>query len=113
MTETSYSQHKPEPRVGIEERVEQGLRATGVVAGAPPVASIHVEDIPYAYPVPTLERDGALALVQPWLEERDIYSRGRFGTWRYEIGNMDHATKMGIDIARAVVRDQPEELCAA
>jgi protoporphyrinogen oxidase len=113
MTETSYSQHKPEPRAGIEERVEQGLRATGVVAGTPPVASIHVEDIPYAYPVPTLERDDALALLQPWLEERQIYSRGRFGTWRYEIGNMDHATKMGIDIARAVVEQQPEELCAA
>jgi protoporphyrinogen oxidase len=112
MTETSYSQHRPEPRAGIEERVEQGLRATGVVAGAPPVASIHVEDIPYAYPVPTRDRDDALAALQPWLEEREIYSRGRFGTWRYEIGNMDHATKMGVDVARALVQHQPEELCA-
>jgi protoporphyrinogen oxidase len=113
MTETSYSHHRPEPRAGIEERVERGLRATGVVAGAPRVASIHVEDIDYAYPVPTLERDGVLALLQPWLEQREIYSRGRFGTWRYEIGNMDHATKMGVDVARAVVQDEPEELCAA
>jgi protoporphyrinogen oxidase len=113
MTETSYSRDKPEPRAGIEARVEQGLRATGVVDDAPQVASIHVEDIPYAYPVPTLERDDALALLQPWLEERHIYSRGRFGTWRYEIGNMDHATKMGVDVARAIVQHQPEELCAA
>lgn len=113
MTETSYTAHKPEPRAGIEERVEQGLRATGVVDGEPPVTSIHVEDIPYAYPVPTLERDGVLELVQPWLEERGIYSRGRFGTWRYEIGNMDHATKMGIDVARALVAKEPEELLAA
>ena len=110
MTETSYSPEKPEPREGLEERVEAGLRASGVVAGRPPVASIHVEDIPYAYPVPTLERDASLDVIQPWLEGHDMYSRGRFGSWRYEIGNMDHAVKMGIDVARRLVLDEPEEL---
>jgi hypothetical protein len=39
-----------------------------------------------------------------------VYSRGRFGSWRYEIGNMDHAVKMGIDVARRVVNDEPETL---
>jgi UDP-galactopyranose mutase len=42
--------------------------------------------------------------------ERGIYSRGRFGSWRYEIGNMDHAAKMGIDAARLLVEGRPEEL---
>jgi hypothetical protein len=110
MTETSYSPEKPEPREGLEERVEQGLRAAGVVAGRPPVASIHVEDIEYAYPVPTRGRDAALAVIQPWLEERSIFSRGRFGAWKYEIGNMDHAVKMGVDAARRLVRNDPEEI---
>ena len=110
MTETSYSDQKPEPRGGIEERVEAGLRAAGVIAGRPPVASVHVEDIDYAYPVPTLERDDALAVIQPWLMERRILSRGRFGAWRYEIGNMDHAVKMGIDAARLAVTGAAEEL---
>lgn len=110
MTETSYSPDKLEQREGLEERVEKGLRASGVVAGRPPVASIHVEDIEYAYPVPTLERNGALELLQPWLMERNIFSRGRFGSWRYEIGNMDHAVKMGIDIARRIGRGDEEEL---
>jgi hypothetical protein len=110
MTETAYSADKPEPRAGIEDRVEAGLRASGVVAGRPKVASVHVEDIEYAYPVPTLERDGALAVLQPWLMERAIYSRGRFGSWRYEIGNMDHAVKMGIDIARHIVTGAEEEI---
>jgi UDP-galactopyranose mutase len=113
MTETSYSPEKPEPRQELEQRVEAGLRAAGVVAGRPDVASVHVEDIPYAYPVPTLERDGALAVIQPWLASRDVFSRGRFGSWRYEIGNMDHAVKMGIDIARRLVREEGEELWAA
>jgi protoporphyrinogen oxidase len=110
MTETSYSEHKPEVRDGLEERVEAGLRGAGVIAGRPPVASVHVEDIEYAYPVPTVQRDQALAVIQPWLMEHDIFSRGRFGSWRYEIGNMDHAVKMGIDAARRIVTGSKEEL---
>jgi protoporphyrinogen oxidase len=110
MTETSYSPEKPEPREGLEDLVETGLRAAGVVEGRPPVASIHVEDIDYAYPVPTRGRDEALGVIQPWLEERSIFSRGRFGAWKYEIGNMDHAVKMGIDIATRLVRGEPEEI---
>lgn len=114
MTETSFSPHKPEPRDGLEARVEAALRRTGVVPGDAEVASLHCEVIPYAYPVPTRGRDLALAVIQPWLEARDIYSRGRFGAWRYELGNMDHATKMGIDVARALVGGaEREELHAA
>jgi hypothetical protein len=112
MTETSFSPQKPVPREGLEDRVEQGLRDAGVVEGRPPVASLHLERIEYAYPVPTVERDRALTTVQPWLMERGIYSRGRFGAWRYEIGNMDHAVKMGVDIARRLVRGDEEELWA-
>jgi protoporphyrinogen oxidase len=110
MTETSYSAYRPEPREGLEERVEEGLRAAGVVEGRPRIASLHLEDIPYAYPVPTLTRDAALEVIHPWLMERDIYSRGRLGSWRYEVGNMDHAVKMGVDVARRVVKGAPEEL---
>jgi protoporphyrinogen oxidase len=110
MTETSYSQLKRANRRGLEDLVEQGLRAAGVVAGRPEVASMHLENIPYAYPVPTLDRDRALRLIQQWLMDHGIFSRGRFGSWKYEIGNMDHAVKMGVDAARLIVKDAPEEL---
>jgi protoporphyrinogen oxidase len=110
MTETSYSPEKPVARDGLDESVELGLREAGVVPGRPRVASVHVEDISYAYPVPTVERDAALAIIQPWLSEQGIFSRGRFGAWRYEIGNMDHAVKMGVDIARRIARGDEEEL---
>jgi hypothetical protein len=110
MTEISYSRYKPESRAGLEERVEKGLRASGVIDGRPRIASTHVIDIDYAYPVPTLRRDSALEVIQPWLMAHDIYSRGRFGSWRYEIGNMDHAVKMGVDAARRIVKKTPEEL---
>ncbi len=112
MTETSFSDSHPEPREGLEERVEAGLRAVELVRGRPPVASVHVERIEYAYPVPTLERDAALAVVQPWLMDHGIFSRGRFGSWLYESGNMDHAVKMGIDVARRLGAGAAEELWA-
>jgi protoporphyrinogen oxidase len=110
MTEVAYSRYKAEPRAGLEDRVEAGLRAAGVVEGSPSVASTHVIDIDYAYPVPTLKRDASLRTIHPWLMSHDIYSRGRFGSWRYEIGNMDHAVKMGIDVARRITRGATEEV---
>ena len=113
MTETSYSDYKPESRSDVEDRVVAGLKASGLVpeqVAERAVVSVHTIDAEYAYPVPTLERDGALAVIQPWLMENGIYSRGRFGSWRYEIGNMDHAVKMGIDAARRIVVDEPEEV---
>jgi len=110
MTEAAFSPSRPLARDGLEDRVEAGLREAGVIAGRPPVASVHVERIEYAYPVPTIARDRALGAIQPWLMARDIYSRGRFGAWRYEAGNMDHAVKMGIDAARALLSGAREEL---
>ena len=110
MTETAYSRYKPETREGLEDRVENGLRRVGLLPEDAAVVSRHVEDIPYAYPVPTLSRDRALATIQPWLMQHGIYSRGRFGAWKYEIGNMDHAVKMGIDVARLIVERTPEEV---
>jgi UDP-galactopyranose mutase len=110
MTETAYAAGRPHDTAALEQRVLDGLVAGGVVEKAGPVASVHTVDAPYAYPLPTLDRDRALAVVQPWLMERGIYSRGRFGAWRYELGNMDHAVKMGIDVARRLVEGRPEPL---
>ena len=110
MTETAYSEHRPRAREGLEEAVVDGLVETELLERDTPIASLHTIDAEYAYPIPTLERDAALGVVQPWLMERSIYSRGRFGSWRYEIGNMDHAVKMGIDVARFVLEGRPEEI---
>ncbi|SFD01828.1 protoporphyrinogen/coproporphyrinogen oxidase [Streptomyces aidingensis] len=112
MTETAL---RPGTQIDVAELIrccERGLRGCGLVPDGAEAVSAHVEMIPYAYPVPTVERDTVLAQVVPWLEERGIFPRGRFGSWRYEIGNMDHAVKMGIDIARRLVTGAPEELTA-
>src|SRR5262249_23040582 len=96
MSETAYSTHRPRERAGPEQSVVDALIETELIDETVPVVTMHTIDVDYAYPIPTLGRDAALEVIQPWLMERDIYSRGRFGSWRYEIGNMDHAAKMGI-----------------
>lgn len=110
MCEVSSSDARPTSPDGLVDRVDAALRRTGVVAGDPAVATRHLETVPYAYPVPTRGRDAALGTVLPWLDQRGIWSRGRFGTWRYEVGNMDHAVKMGIDAAQRVATGAAEEL---
>jgi protoporphyrinogen oxidase len=110
MTETAYSPSAPEDPGRLAQRVVEGLVRAGVTDGDAPVCSVHSIDVPYAYPVPTVGLGRALAEIQPWLREQGIYSRGRFGSWRYEIGNMDHAVKMGADVARLLVEGRPEEV---
>jgi protoporphyrinogen oxidase len=72
------------------------------------VVSRYHRVIAYSYPIPTLGRDRALGILQPALLEKGIYSRGRFGAWRYEIGNMDHSVLMGVEAANNVVAGEKE-----
>jgi UDP-galactopyranose mutase len=85
-----------------------GLRRAGLLATEARIVSTTIREIPMAYPIPTLGRTDAVATVLGFLDERDIYSRGRFGVWMYEYGNMDHAVKMGVDIGRRLLYGTPE-----
>ena len=38
----------------------------------------------------------------------DIYSRGRFGAWKYEVGNQDHSFMQGVEIAGRLLSGAPE-----
>jgi UDP-galactopyranose mutase len=75
------------------------------------IVDTHLIARDYSYPTPSLERDAALATLHPWLESRDIHSRGRFGAWRYEVGNMDHSVAQGVEwVNRVVLGDRADEL---
>ncbi len=50
------------------------------------------------YPVPFLEREELLEIIQPWLQTRNMYSRGRFGGWRYEVSSQDHSFMQGVEV---------------
>jgi protoporphyrinogen oxidase len=100
LSETSYSEHKPESKATIIDRVIQGFLNTQLLTeeDLDLISSTYVIDVDYSYPVPTLDRNTALSTLQPWLMSQNIYSRGRFGGWKYEIGNMDHSVMQGVEL---------------
>ena len=41
-------------------------------------------------------------------ESLGVYSRGRFGTWKYEVSNQDHSLMQGVEVINRLVRNEPE-----
>lgn len=110
LTETSYSDHKPEDRSTIVDRVVEGLVSSRLITPEDRgrIVATHTTDVEYFYPVPTLTRDAALGVIQPFLHQRNIYSRGRFGAWRYEVSNMDHSVMQGVEVVNSVLLGEAE-----
>lgn len=111
LAEVSKSPHKPENVDDVVDRTIAGMVSSKLLTqdqADNKIVSRELMHVPYSYPVPTIGRDGALAVIQPWLMENDIYSRGRFGAWRYEIGNTDHSVMMGVEIANLLAQGTPE-----
>jgi len=110
MCESSFSEHKRENIDELMDRTVEGLVNTTMLD------AVRVDDIltkwditvDYGYPVPCLERDDALGILQLRLENMGIYSRGRFGGWKYEVANMDHSVMQGVEWAERMVNDTPE-----
>jgi protoporphyrinogen oxidase len=111
LTETSYSDFKLEDKATIVDRVVEGLIATGMLdpEDRERIAATYTIDVDYFYPVPSLTRDDALDTIQPYLMENAIYSRGRFGAWQYEIGNMDHSVMQGVEVVNSLLLAEPEK----
>ncbi|MFC1453317.1 protoporphyrinogen/coproporphyrinogen oxidase [Verrucomicrobiota bacterium] len=87
------------PAENVVSACVEGLRQSELIHPEDEVVHTWHRRIPYAYPIPTLDRDDILGGVLPLLEEDGIYSRGRFGAWKYEVGNMDHCFAQGVEIA--------------
>ncbi len=106
MCETSYSEQRTQDKDKIVEDTIQGLINTKILTedDKQHIISTYLIDIGYAYPIPTLNRDKALMTIQPYLEQNSIYSRGRFGAWKYEIGNMDHCVMQGVETINKVLK---------
>ncbi len=108
MVEVSESPHKPVHQPTLLTSVVDGLLATGVIHQREQVAQLWHTRLEYGYPTPTLGRDAALDSIQPVLEAVDVYSRGRFGAWKYEVSNQDHSLMQGVEIVDRLLRGSAE-----
>lgn len=113
LAEIAHSANRPVVGECIIDDVIAGfLREEFIPAGARVVSRFHHIAAP-GYPTPTLTRNEALATIFPALEALGVYSRGRFGSWRYEIANQDHSFLQGAELAGRLVLGEDEPTFAS
>jgi len=113
MAEVSESAFKPLSEGDLLANVLSGMRNTRLVGEHPDIASVWTYRAERGYPVPTSDRDECLKPVIEELERHSVYSRGRFGAWKYEVGNQDHSFIQGVEAADDIYGDTHAQTPAA
>jgi hypothetical protein len=110
LCETSYSEFKPVDGKRIVDDTIRGLINAGLIKeeDQKDIVDTWVFHADYSYPTPSVERDTILATAIPYLERHGIYSRGRFGMWKYEVSNTDHTLMQGVELVNRLLLDEPE-----
>lgn len=99
MAEVCESPWKPVDGPGLPAWTLAAMRRDRLIEPGAEVVSVWHRRLEYGYPTPSLGRDEALARLMPELEAHRIFSRGRFGGWKYEVANQDHGFMQGAELA--------------
>jgi protoporphyrinogen oxidase len=108
MAEVSESSHKAVNQAALLEDVIQGALNTKLIQSREEIVSTWSYRAGYGYPTPGLHRDEALAEILPVFEQQKVWSRGRFGLWKYEVSNQDHSFMQGVEIVERLVNGRAE-----
>lgn len=98
MAEVSASPHRAVSEGHVVEDVIGGLIAARIITPADRIVSRWHLIAPHGYPTPFLGRDAIVSPLLETLARHDIYSRGRFGAWKYEVSNQDHSFMQGVEL---------------
>ncbi len=98
MAEVCETEHRPVAVGTIVGDVLEALRVDDLVPRDTRVVSRWHRRLEHGYPTPFLKRDEVLAAIRPELERSRVFSRGRFGAWRYEVSNQDHSFMQGVEL---------------
>ena len=109
MTETSESSAKSVDSSQLVEDTIQGLINTKLIESRGQVVSTWSYRASYGYPTPFLERDNCVRNIIPELDKAGVYSRGRFGGWKYEVSNQDHSFMQGVEWVDFILKGKKEE----
>jgi protoporphyrinogen oxidase len=114
LAEISFSDYKKVSKKTIIEKTIQGLLNSNLIKDEERsnIVSTYLIDVPYSLPVPFIGRDKALKDIHSFLSEHKVYSRGRFGGWKYEVGNMDHSVVQGMEVVDKILLDKQETIYA-
>jgi protoporphyrinogen oxidase len=107
LCEVSESPVTP-PAVDAPRAVLDGLQRVGLVAVGTVPRSVWHRRLEHGYPTPFLGRDDILVPLDRALRASGIWSRGRFGAWKYETSNQDHALMQGVEAVDHLLRGTEE-----
>ncbi len=102
LCEINSSKDRPKPDGDIVSAAIEGLKKLGFIDDSIEILTKWHRSLTHGYPVPLVNRDSVLELVQTELESAGIYSRGRFGGWIYEESNQDHAFMQGVEAVNTI-----------
>ena len=109
MTETAESPEKPVQVGSLCEETVRALKEDQLLPENAVVVSVVHRRLEQGYPTPFLRRDRVVDPLLRMFEEDNIFSRGRFGAWKYEVANQDHSFAQGYECAQRIVeRGGPE-----
>jgi protoporphyrinogen oxidase len=97
LAEVSESPERPVDGEDLPHDVIRGLRAVRLLPDAARIVSCWHRRLEYGYPTPFLGRDVLLQTIDPELCGLGMWSRGRFGAWKYEVANQDHCFMQGVE----------------
>ena len=108
MAEVSESPQKPVECAHVVEQTIAGMVTAGLIEKAADVVSTWHFRAGHGYPTPSLGRDEAIDVLLPGLERYGIFSRGRFGAWKYEVSNQDHSLMQGVELVNRLAHGGEE-----
>lgn len=110
MTETSESKFKKVNHRLLAKQTIEGLRKAGIIRDKKEVVSVFQYRVEYGYPIPSIKRDSILGEIISKLDKLGVYSRGRFGLWKYEVSNQDHSFMQGVEWVDRVTTGAKEKV---
>ena len=98
MAEIAESPWRPLQRADVVAHTQEGLVTCGLIESRSQVVNTWHRRLERGYPTPSIDRDDVLNTLLPTLEHHGVYSRGRFGAWKYEVSNQDHSFAQGVEV---------------
>lgn len=103
MTETSESVLKPVEQGSLVQETLLALEEDGLIPDRNKICSVVHKRLDQGYPTPFVGRDAVVDPILRRFEQVGIWSRGRFGAWKYEVANQDHSFAQGYECVERIL----------
>lgn len=108
MAEVCETPYRPVDSGALRHDVIAAMTRDGLIPPGARVLSFWHRREEHGYPTPFLRRDDVLRIIVDELEAHRIFSRGRFGAWKYEVSNQDHSFMQGVELVNRLTCGEPE-----